>query len=139
MKAAGVRAILLFALLLDEPALRWQLEFLSLHHFGKVDCETGRVSTRCTTSSGKLLTMEKVQVKPGLHQPREHADRINRVLRKVPIDPIGDVQSPVSPQRKEIMRGDRLCLPCSLKHEELREDRDGFEVDAEGPEDLFDC
>lgn len=36
------------------------------------------------------------------------------------------------------MRCDSLGLTRSLEHKELREDGDGLEVDAEGPEGLLD-
>lgn len=34
------------------------------------------------------------------------------------------------------MRRDSLCLPCSLKHEELGEDGDGLQEDGERPENF---
>lgn len=37
------------------------------------------------------------------------------------------------------MGGDRLCFACSLEHEQLGQDGDGFEVDGERPEDLGRC
>jgi hypothetical protein len=80
--------------------------------------------------------VEEVRVQRGLDEARHDGDGIDRVLGKVPIDPVGDVQRPVRAQRKEVVGRDGLCLARPLQHEELREDRDGFEVDAEGPEDF---
>jgi len=57
-------------------------------------------------------------------------------LGRVAPDPVGDVQGAVGAQRGDVVDGDGVGLAGALQHEELRQDGDGLEPDAEGPEDL---
>lgn len=59
--------------------------------------------------------------------------------RDLPKDPVGDVETSVQPQSGQVVGGNGLGLPGSLKHHQLGKDRDGFEVDGERPEDLGRC
>ena len=53
-----------------------------------------------------------------------------------PVHPVGNVESSVQTQRSEVVRRDRLGLARSLKHKQLRQDRDALEPDGESPSEL---
>lgn len=57
-------------------------------------------------------------------------------LRKVPIDPIRDIERTVRAEGEQVVCCYGFGFAGALQHEELREDGDGFEPDGEGPEDL---
>lgn len=85
-----------------------------------------------------VVDPEEVAVKNRLDDTRDNRDIVNVPLglRRVPVDPVGDVQRAVHAQREQVVRRDGLGLAGALQHEELREDGDGLEPDGEGPEDL---
>ena len=80
-----------------------------------------------------IVDPEKVRVENGLNGAGEPGDRIDVMLRIVSIQPIGYVQGPVKPQRKQIVRRDRFRFARSLQHEQLGENGDGFQPDRGGP------
>ena len=51
----------------------------------------------------------------------------------MPVYPVGEVKSPVHAQRSQVVRRDRLCFPCTLEHEQLREDSDCLQPDRKWP------
>lgn len=55
-----------------------------------------------------------------------------------PINPIRNVQRPISTEGSKVMSCYRLRFTRPLEHEELREDSDGFKPDGEWPENLRD-
>lgn len=85
------------------------------------------------------LTVEEIGVKTGLDDSRDDGDGIDRVLCKVPVDPVRDVQATVEAERKEVVGRNRLGFTCPLQHEELGQDSDRLEVDGERPEDFDGC
>lgn len=54
----------------------------------------------------------------------------------VPVDPVGDVEGAIGAESEKVVRGDGFRLACSLQHEELWKDRNGFQIDTEGPHDF---
>jgi len=56
-----------------------------------------------------------------------------------PVDPVRQIQPSVHPQRSEIMRSNRLCLPRPLKHEQLRQDRHRLQINGESPKHFCWC
>jgi len=98
-------------------SLRRQSELLSLHHFGDVK-------------------IEKVAVKDGLDTAGEDRDQVEEPLEIVSVSPVENVQSPVSTESEEVMGSNRFSLSGLANHEQLRQDRDGFHVNREGPQDL---
>lgn len=54
----------------------------------------------------------------------------------VPVDPIGNIEGSVDTKRGQIVRCNCLCLPCPLKHEELRQNSDRFEENRKRPQNL---
>jgi hypothetical protein len=57
-------------------------------------------------------------------------------IEYAPPDPVGNVESSVRAQRKDVVGCDRLCTAGALQHEQLRKDRDTLQPDAERPEHL---
>ena len=102
----------------SSPSLNRQIKPLPLQHLG-------------------IINPKEITIQHRLHQARDPRDRVHITLGPVPVDPVRDVQRAVQPQREQIVRRDRFGLAGPLQHEELGQDGDGFEPDAEGPEDLF--
>lgn len=77
-----------------------ELELLALEHLGVVD-------------------IEEVAVQNGLDDAGNDGDPISLVVgvHDVSVDPVGDVQSSVATQGKEVVGGDGLSFASSLKHE----------------------
>jgi len=61
---------------------------------------------------------------------------LSNKIEYIPPDPVGNVKSSVRAQRKDVVGCDRLSAPGALQHEELRQNRDTFQPDAEGPKHL---
>ena len=51
-------------------------------------------------------------------------------------DPIEDVERPISAECDDVVGGDVLHRAVALQQNDLRDDRDGLEDDAVGPQDL---
>ena len=88
----------------------------------------------------RVVNVEEIRVQHRLHNTREHSNRIKerRRLHKIPIQPIRNIQRAIDPQRKQIMRRNRLRLARPLQHKQLRQDRHALQPDTEGPQDLGD-
>ena len=79
------------------------------------------------------VVVEEVDVERGLHEAREPDDPLEVVLlRRVPIDPVEQVEAAVGAERGDIVRGEVLDLSLLLQEEELRQDRDRLEIDRKG-------
>lgn len=80
-----------------------------------------------------VIDIEKVRVKQGLDNTRKNGNglegTLERSLGEVSEHPVGNVECPVEAQRKQIVGGDCVRLSSSLQHEELRQDRNGFQPD----------
>lgn len=100
-----------------ESSLRRQGELLPLQHFRDVK-------------------IEKVAVKDGLDTASEDRDQVEESLEVVSVCPVEDVQSPVGSESEEVVGSDRFGLSGLADHEQLGQDRDAFQVDREGPQDL---
>lgn len=85
-----------------------------------------------------VVDVEKVAVQDRLDEAGDNGNVVDLVvgLAEVPVDPVGDVESAVAAERKEVVGGDGLSLSGSLQHEELGENGHGLEPDGEGPEYL---
>lgn len=74
-----------------------------------------------------IVNPEKVRVENRLDRAGDPRDRVDIVLCKISIQPIGYVQRPVKPQCEQIVRRDRFGFARSLQHEQLRENGNGFQ------------
>ena len=83
-----------------------------------------------------VVDPEKVRIQHRLDHARDPGNLVHIALREVAVQPVGDVEGAVEAQGEEVVGCDRFGFARALKHEELGEDGDGFEPDAEGPEDL---
>lgn len=83
-----------------------------------------------------IVDVEKVRIQNRLHSPRHPRYGIHIPLRKIPIQPVGDIQRPVDAEREEVVRRDGIGLAGTLQHKKLGEDGDGLEPDGEGPQHL---
>jgi hypothetical protein len=83
--------------------LYWQRKLLPLQHLG-------------------VVNPEEVGIQDGLHKPCQHTDYIPMSLKHVPVDPIGNVESAVESQCKQVVGCNRLCLTSSLQQEKLGQD-----------------
>ena len=77
----------------------------------------------------RIVNPEEIRIKNRLYTPRENCNSIPMSFRPISPDPIRDIQRPVAPQRKQIMRGNRLRLSRSLQQKQLRQYRNGFQPD----------
>lgn len=82
------------------------------------------------------VEIEEVTVEDGLYHPGNDSDLVVEILRVVPPDPVGNVESTVEAQEEEVVCRDGLRFPCLADHEELRKDSHRLQVDGEGPEYL---
>jgi hypothetical protein len=57
-------------------------------------------------------------------------------IEYAPPDPVGNVESSVRAQRKDVVGCDRLCAAGALQHEQLGQNRNTLQPDAERPEHL---
>lgn len=64
-----------------------------------------------------IVDPEKVRVQNGLQDPRKNGDGVPMAFRKVPVEPIEDVECSISAQSKEIVCGDCFGFAGSLEHE----------------------
>lgn len=104
-----------------------------------------RVATVQSDGQSELLALqylrivypEEIRVQHGLDQAGDPRNLIDIAFGKVAVQPVRNVQGPVQPQRKQVVRGDGFGFAGALQHEELGQDGDGFEPDAEGPKHLF--
>ena len=63
--------------------------------------------------------------------------RSSRRERKTqPVNPVRYVKCSVRSEGEQVVSRDVFRFARALEHEQLREDRDRFEVDRKGPEDL---
>lgn len=83
------------------------------------------------------IEIEEIAVEDGLYHSRNHSNLVVEVLSVVAPDPVGKVECTIETQEEEVVGCDGLCLPCLTDHEELRKDGYWFQVDGEGPEDLW--
>lgn len=122
-------------------ALHRQVEFLALNNpiirYPVSDCIL-QLAEQWTGKSRYVLGVvdpEEVRVEDSLDNACDNGDRVVETghLSEIPVEPVGDVQSTISPKRKKIMGGDGLCLASSLQHEELRENGDRLQPDRKGP------
>jgi hypothetical protein len=61
---------------------------------------------------------------------------LSNKIEYAPPDPVGNVESSVRAQRKDIVGCDRLCATSALQHKQLRQNRNTLQPDAERPEHL---
>jgi hypothetical protein len=96
-----------------------ELELLALHDLGVVD-------------------VEEVAVQDGLNDTGDNGNGVDLVvcLRKVSVDPVGNVESAVAAEGEEVVGGDGLGLTSSLKHKELGKNGHRLEPDGKGPQNL---
>lgn len=80
-----------------------------------------------------VVNVEKVTVQSGLEQTSNPGDPVNVVVRYVAVNPVDKIQRPVDTECKEIVSRDSFGLARTLKHEQLGQNRDGFEPDRERP------
>ena len=83
------------------------------------------------------VKIEKVTVQYRLHTASHDGNQVKETFKVEAVDPVDDVESPVSSKGKEIMTGDGLCLPGLADHEELWQDGNRLQVDGECPQDLM--
>lgn len=97
--------------------LCWKGELLPLQHLRDVE-------------------IEEVAVQNGLDTASKDRNQVVEPFEVVSVCPVKDVQSSVGPQSEQVMRGDGFRLSGLADHEELRQNRNGLQVDGEGPQDL---
>jgi len=56
--------------------------------------------------------------------------------RNLPVDPVGNVKSPVESQRSQIVGRHSLGLSRSRQHEQLGQNRNALQPNGKGPQDL---
>jgi hypothetical protein len=85
-----------------------------------------------------VVDPEEIRIENSLDNARNDGNGVPeaRHLEKVPVDPIGNVQGTVCAKGEQVVGRDGFRLACSLQHEKLREDSNGFQPDGESPEDL---
>ena len=54
----------------------------------------------------------------------------------ISVDPVQDVESPVKPQEKYVVSCKIVHILCSLQQNQLRQDRNRFQIYREGPQNL---
>lgn len=69
---------------------------------------------------------------------RKDHDQIVVRLREVSVDPVQQVERPVTAQSEQVMAGDALRLAGLGDEEQLRKDGHRLQVDGERPEHLHD-
>lgn len=94
-----------------------QRELLSLHHLGVID-------------------PEEITIQHRLYESSQHRSLVQVSLGHISPYPVRDVQRAVRAQRRDVVDRDCVRLAGALQHEQLRQDGDGLEPDAEGPQDL---
>lgn len=61
---------------------------------------------------------------------------ISSKFRKLPVDPVENVEESVWPECKEIMSSDSFRISSPRKHEKLWHNGDSFQIDGECPHNL---
>jgi len=82
------------------------------------------------------VQVEEVTVENGLNTARHNRDEIKEPIKVVAIDPVEDVETAVDTEGKQVMTRDSLRLARLADHEQLRENRDRFQIDGKRPEEL---
>lgn len=78
------------------------------------------------------IDIEKVCIQGSLHNARHDRYPVVEVrFGKVSVYPVENVQGAVAAEGKEVVRRDGFGFACFGELVQLREDRDGFEVDGE--------
>ena len=83
-----------------------------------------------------VVDPEEIGVKDRLNNTRNNSNGIPVSVCKVPVNPVGDVQSTIQAKSKEVVSRNRLRFAGSLEHEQLRQNCDRFKPDRESPEHL---
>lgn len=63
-----------------------------------------------------VINPEEIRIQHGLHEPRHPSYLVHVSLREVPIEPVGNVQRPIQPQREQIVCRYRFGFTRSLEH-----------------------
>ena len=85
---------------------------------------------------------EEVAVDSSLHDSRHPNDPVSVVrLGEESVDPVEQVHDAVSAEREDVVGGQRLDETASrasngVNHHQLRNDRNGLQVDRKRPQDL---
>jgi len=84
------------------------------------------------------IEIEEIGIENGLNDTSDDGDRIEECLRVVAIDPVENIQRTIGAEGEKIMSSYRLRRACLGQQEELRQNRDRFEIDTERPQNLHD-
>jgi len=90
------------------------LQFLSLQNF----CD---------------IEIEEVAVEDSLDAPSHDGDDVVESLEVVPVDPVGDVESAVGAEGKQVVARDGLSLASFAHHKQLGKNSHRLQVDRERP------
>lgn len=74
-----------------------------------------------------VVDVEEVRVEYRLDETGNDRDGIEPALSEVTVQPVRDVEGSVCAKREKVVCRDRLGLACSLQHEELWQNGDGFQ------------
>lgn len=120
---------------LHSCGLNGQFEPFAFHHSGS------QISTfqgiRHHHDLLGVVDPEEVRVQDGLHDARNHRDRIEETRRlEISPNPIRNIQRPVNPKCSQIMGRDRLRLAGPLQHEQLWQDCNRLQPYRKSPQYL---
>lgn len=76
-----------------------------------------------------VIDPEEVRVQDGLDDSGDDGDGICVLFRKVPVNPIRNIQRAIRAEGEEIVSSNCLGFACSLQHEKLWQDCDGLKPD----------
>ena len=87
----------------------------------------------------QCVVVEKVDVERRLNEPRDPHNPVVMVVRfgGSTVHPVEQVECAVGPEQEHIVSCEVLHLLKPLQHNQLRHNRDGFEVDGKGPQNLW--
>lgn len=118
--------------------LNWERELLSFQ-------DPDWSQSKRTISPGQcgllvVIDVEKVRVKQGLNNACNNRDRLEGSLEgsfsEIPVDPVRNVKRSVHSQGEQVVCSNRVCFSGALQHEQLRQDRNGFQPNRERPKNL---
>ena len=81
----------------------------------------------------KVVPTEERTEQDCLHSAANDGDHVEVSLEIVSEYPVGDVQSPIKAEGGNVERDDGFHLPNLADHEELRQERESFQMDGESP------
>lgn len=83
------------------------------------------------------VQVEEVTIEDRLNGTGKDNDQVVVALNEVAIQPVQQVQSPITAQRKQIVAGDALGFARLRDEEQLRQNRHRLQVNRECPQNLW--